>query len=455
MMTELRTRRQLLQFLGGGLLFGCGQRISPSLLAADEEEPPPTLEEVLLKQIAPEIIRVLQKKDCSTVGVLQFRVADGGIDGGVMNRQLTEGLRAALILENPNKAPLAILRDAGALISKLKPPASPLNAADHMRMLATKGPLVWGENEVAPDALLTGLATVSPDLLKMNIQFQAFGRGFEGLETVAEAEVRLTVESFLQLGRTFEVRGISDDRQIARRIAEDRRAAKPFPLDGNDGLKFRVFYDDEEQVIGLSPEGVYIVIEPRHKQRVRFELSTTGDPVAVVVRVNGENTLFRERRETADCTKWIVRNNTPTVIRGYQLDENNLDPFEVLSETDSRIRDSQYGAAAGLITINVIPELRSGETDVVRLPEGDLDETSLNAVRNPQPLKTRVKNARSAKEMLQNASKSFITRGTIAPPAPDAKKEEQVIQRVEFKPNFSQMQTVAIRYRAPHRGNTR
>jgi hypothetical protein len=59
--------------------------------------------------------------------------------------------------------------------------------------------------------------------------------------------------------------------------------------------------------------------------------------LAVVLKVNGENTLFREKLPDLQCRKWILEpNGQPIVVRGYQRSAQDAEEFRVASPEESR-----------------------------------------------------------------------------------------------------------------------
>ena len=56
---------------------------------------------------------------------------------------------------------------------------------------------------------------------------------------------------------------------------------------------------------------------------------------AVVLKVNGKNTIFGEDAEPAQCLKWVLEPNGKHEIRGFQEDNGSLTPFRILSTKES------------------------------------------------------------------------------------------------------------------------
>jgi hypothetical protein len=106
--------------------------------------------------------------------------------------------------------------------------------------------------------------------------------------------------------------------------------------------------------------------------------------LGVVLKVNGENTLFRQRREDLLCTKWILEPGTGDVsIAGFQQkDRETALPFTVRTPEESKEGEVNYDEdKVGTITLVVYREKKAGGGK----GEGD-DDTLLFSTRGePKP----------------------------------------------------------------------
>src|SRR5262249_8163509 len=111
--------------------------------------------------------------------------------------------------------------------------------------------------------------------------------------------------------------------------------------------------------------GRAIVPEPREGQKVSFVLkrkATSKAPYGAVLKVNGENTLYKERLPDEQCHKWILYDGEgPITVYGYQINEKKAEAFRVLSRAASKQNEIYYGADVGTITLSVFSEKRGKE----------------------------------------------------------------------------------------------
>ena len=168
---------------------------------------------------APKIIRYLKDHGYKNVGVLKFRVKKGdepvSDHVGTLNLNLAARLEIALVLANDIKAPLGIIHDASAVAAKI-PGANHLNEPGRQRLVpgrATRWP--GAIEQVEPDAFLTGVAQVSPDLKTVTVSILAFGRDGGKLEKVADFTATTDPPTLTEAGESFVLtRGPFDGGQV-------------------------------------------------------------------------------------------------------------------------------------------------------------------------------------------------------------------------------------------------
>ena len=115
------------------------------------------------------------------------------------------------------------------------------------------------------------------------------------------------------------------------------------------------------------------VVEPKEKDAVSFRLENT-DPkflYAVVLKINGKNTLFGEDLEAGQCLKWILPPGAKLGILGFQEDDKSYREFKILSAKDSDEATVRYGDLAGMLRMIAY----RGEQSEGR-PSGDREERS-------------------------------------------------------------------------------
>ena len=104
------------------------------------------------------------------------------------------------------------------------------------------------------------------------------------------------------------------------------------------------------------------VAEPKEGQKVTLKLENKGsEQMAVVLKVNGMNTIFQETQDPLNCTKWVLEPGKTYNIRGFYTGEtgDNLLPFKVLSDEESKAKAEEMkdNTAFGCVEIFVF---RSG-----------------------------------------------------------------------------------------------
>jgi hypothetical protein len=350
--------------------------------AADE------LERVLLREAAG-WITTLQSRDVANVGVLKFRVKHGDAPAsdrvGELNYRLSEKIERALIVRNPVSKPMGIIRNAN-LVAATITGASHLTADGRARLLKAEYPLAWGGNKVTPDAFLTGTAALSADMSKMTVMVAWFGTSQNALEKLAQFEVPLDIEDLVESGASFSVRGLFDDgaiekpaedrkeqasavaARVAGRVLEETTEGTPAqtsalhplsPANTNSPVSLEIRYDGRPQKLEFR-DGFAFIAEPRENQQVSLIVRRNGSDrrrLGVVVKVNGENTLYRQTLPDSQCSPWVFEPRlTEFGITGYQMNQQTKESFKVLSDIESSAREINYGALAGTISISVFPE---------------------------------------------------------------------------------------------------
>jgi hypothetical protein len=107
--------------------------------------------------------------------------------------------------------------------------------------------------------------------------------------------------------------------------------------------------------------GKAYVPEPQEGQKVELVLKRDGsrERFGVVLKVNGENTIQKQRLPDPQCTRWILDPGPrPLIIDGYQINAQQKEVFRVLSAHESQAREMDYGADVGTITLTVFREAK-------------------------------------------------------------------------------------------------
>lgn len=341
--------------------------------AARAAEPATDLDQQLLAQ-SPGVLQALRDRGYKNVGVLKFRVKKGQApvsdSVGTINMFLADRLEVALVLANPNAADkqLGIIRNASAVAARI-PGASHVSAAGRAKLFTGDYPLAWGDQKVKPDAFVTGVVQIDETLDKGMMGLVVFDQKSEKLEQlVAPFPIRTNSQHMTELGESFATRGAFDHGtpqltqtsiiETAAKVKGDKEAHPLLSPTAPAGLEIR--YDDRPMPIDFR-DGKAFVAEPEQGQVVTLVVkrkATDKLRYGIVLKVNGENTLYRQRQRDSDCSKWILDPAAaPIVIRGYQVDDTTAQEFRVASPTESKANEMNYGADVGMIQMTVFREL--------------------------------------------------------------------------------------------------
>lgn len=348
------------------------------------------LEKGLLQQ-APGIIKTLKEKGYQNVGTLKFRVKNGDAAAsdraGSLNLRLADKLELALILKDDIRQPLGIVRRASAVAATI-PGASHLSAEGRQILFSKEYPLAWGDTKVKPDAFLTGVAEISPDMSKMTIGILSFDTKSEEMAKVVTFDIKPDLEDLLEVGESFTVRGVFDRAKIINTTEADRKdqatteaiqtslaikketaaSFKPTnsaqhtlsPGNLDAPIELDVRFDGQSMPLEFR-EGAAFLQEPKERQKVTLVVRRKKDQTSrlgVVVKVNGENTVYRQKLEDSQCAPWVM---DPVLkefeIKGFQTNTEGANEFKVLSAAESKAREIDYGEHVGTLSITVFREL--------------------------------------------------------------------------------------------------
>lgn len=425
-----------------------------------------------LMKHAPRIIERLREKDCKNVGVLKFRVkkGDGPVSDrvGSLNMLLADRLEVALALANPH-AParqINLIRNASAVAANT-PGASHLSEEGRARLFAQRYPLAWGDEQVSPDAFLTGVVLVDANLRRMTVGILVFDRRGGKPERAIDLFTATPDPATLgEIGESFHLRGLFDEgavklsqEQAAQKAVEQAADVKSsearHPLDDPAApVTLDVFYDGLPVAIQFEG-GKARVPEPREGQKVSLTIGRNGakDRLALVVKVNGENTLFRERVRDLDCRKWILEpNRNSLTIEGYQMSDHRREDFRVLSQAESESREIDYGVDAGQISITVFREKSNGGAaepapalpDLNADPEEPLPDDLAALSRGVFPAQP-PRNPAALKAQLRDGARRGGSRGLIA----EGEQSEHKIRTVEFQADPVPLMSATVTYYRP------
>lgn len=422
-----------------------------------------TIEEQFLQQ-APRIVAHLRQQGYRNVGVLKFRVKKGNgpvsDSVGTVNTFLAHRLEVALVLASSHDPAqqVGLIRGASATASGIRG-AGHTTAQGRQKLFEGRYQPAWGDanQTVTADAFVTGVVLVSADLREMRVGILAFDRKNGELQRIVPVfSADVDADLLNELGESFVLRGAFDggdlslvrtdaDKQAVREAAAVKSQEQQHPLaEGTSPVELEVLYDG--RAVGIEfRAGEARIPEPRAGQQVRLVLkrrSGAKGRLGVVLKVNGENTLYRERKRDIDCTKWILGSDARSiVIRGFQSSGTTTEAFRVLSQPESRENEVYYGADVGMISLAVFREQGSEESEPAVLPD-ETAEDLLALTRGVFPQQP-ASNLAVLQQRLRQPRQQ--TRGLIA----QGDEVQNTIRTVQFKAAPVPVMSATIRYYTP------
>lgn len=438
---------------------------SRELRAADE------LDRLLLKQ-AHSILGTLKEKGHKNVGVLKFRVKKGEEPAtdraGTLNMRLSEKLEMALILANKVQDPVGVIRNANRTAATIAG-ANHLTVEGRKLLFTTQYDLAWGDQKVTPDAFVTGVAFIHPDMKTITIGLSMFDSSSDELVALSKFDAKPDLEDLLESGESFTVRGVFDQGSLEM-TQEERKdkateeavkttvlvknetagttksvSSKLHPLSPSNPdspVSLEIRYGGVPQAIEFR-QGAAFVKEPAENQKVTFIVRRKGSGtprLGIVLKVNGENTLYRQKLPDAQCSPWIFEPSLKEFqVSGYQLDAKSMQEFKVLSETESKAKEINYGEFVGTISISVLKEQTVEPKIAADLLSEDGEDFAI-LTRSAFPKKP-ARNLSALRNQLADAS----TRGLIV----DGAVVQQNVQVTQFKGDSIPIMTATIKYYDP------
>jgi hypothetical protein len=192
-------------------------------------------------------------------------------------------------------------------------------------------------------------------------------------------------------------------------------------------------------------KGKALIPEPREGQSVLLvirKVDRTRERYGVVLSVNGENTLYKERLNPLQCWKWILSPEIPAIsVAGYQTGEKSAEAFRVLSPAESRATVMNYGADVGTISMVVFREAR-GAKKALALDDEAEDLAALMGGKFPR---TPPENLAALKFQLRSGGADAGTRGLIV----QGKEIGAAIRRLSFQPDPTPVMAATVIYYRP------
>ena len=411
----------------------------------------PSLERGLVNQ-APALLAHFKARGCKNVGVLKFLIAREGDrkrgfsdNVGTLNMLLARRLEVALVLANDPRAPLGIIRNASVVAARTSG-ANHLKPAGRRKLFDPDYPLAWGKKEVRADGFVTGTAEISADLRTLKVGLLVFDRASNKLVPLGkDFDAQNDGAKLAEMNESFLLRGLFDDGkvlQVAAAVKEEK--AKHPLLVASAPVSLEILYDDTPVKIEYR-EGKAFVPEPREGQKVAFRLRRDRSKVryGAVLKVNGENTIERQRGPDLRCRRWIFdANDPPTLIEGYQIGKSDAEKFRVLSRVESKAREVHYGADVGTISLTVFRERQKEET-----PDPLEEKEKRNARIVAQARLPQKKDFATLKAGLLAEANDGETRGLIG----KGEKVKSPVKVVPFDPDPLPLMSATVIYYRPSR----
>lgn len=369
------------------------RRLVPALVLAlvpvARADEPPSLEAGLVREARP-ILEQLRAANVQNVGVLKFLLAREG-EGrfsdslGPLNSLLARRLEVALVVRNSPQRTVGVIENASAVAAKL-PGANHLSRAGLETLFAANYPLAWGRQRVKADAFLAGNGMVSADRRTLSLSVVLIDAASRKPKVVADGlKLRLRPEHLAEAGESFH-RGAFDrddneptptatpeparlaerEQAVAAEAAKVVRQEKPHPLqDPAAPFTLELVYDGRVQPIEFR-DGRAWVPEPTQGQRVavRYGRRDGSDKTfLVVIKVNGENTLGRQKLPDDQSRAWVIPpklGRGPWELAGFQVTDDQSERFRVASKAESKAREVDYGTDVGTVSLTVFAE-RTGK----------------------------------------------------------------------------------------------
>ena len=196
-----------------------------------------------------------------------------------------------------------------------------------------------------------------------------------------------------EAGESFQLRGLfdrgalakTDPTEVALAATKVKDKQVSFPLDtlAAPPVTLEILYDNEKVPLTIEA-GTARVKEPREGQKVAFVLArNTGvkGRYKMVLKVNGLNSVGKERLPDLQCRGWVLENDTDSIkVEGFQLDDKSAEQFTALSRAVSRDKEVYYGNDVGTITLTVFAEKQNKEPAPLETVQKSLEKENVLAV---------------------------------------------------------------------------
>ncbi len=422
--------------------------------------------DIQLAYHASSLVPMLEKKGYHNVGVLHFRVQREGFKEtfnlGPLSDNLATRVENALVIGCNTEKPMGVIRDASALAAAKKLAWFHSEQA-RKKLFDQTYHLAWGKQMVKPDAFLTGVVKVSRNLEEATLVLEVFDKNNLDRKELTHFTTDVDRSLLADMGQTFAVaqRGLKWSKRDRAAVKDahkrDLGESTPDQVSPDDvaGFKIQVRYDGVDQAIqkDASSKGEFRVQSPRPDQKLSVIVTHTGKTdrkLACVAKVNGRSLWQEQERESKDCQMWVFAPNEVEDFKGYYiaLTGDNLKPFKVLSEQESKDREAEFGDKVGLLTLDVF-ESRPGEAEPMLISLRGLSHRDLRLKPSAtvRDLQERLKARWPATVILPPPPKPGARRDSLVVPEAETIQGPEITN--ELFPNPTWVGSIVIRYYNP------
>lgn len=414
-----------------------------------------------LRSLANATIEHCQSKELKSVGVLKFGLFDSQANAttktATINSLLADRMEVALVLANDARQPVTLIEDASAVAAEIEN-ATHMSKAGRKLLMDAQYSAMWGDEKLKPDALVTAIGEISADLKTITLSLLVLDKTSDELQPLGDDKViAINANLLAETGESFATRGAFDGGRLngtsttrpstaippddlpAESAAEIRAGKSAHPLtDPQSPVTLKVLYDGVP-VNYQFVEGKARIAEPSQGQKVELVLTkdTTDRRYGVVVKVNGRNTLYQQQAPDPQCAKWVLASpGYQKTIKGFQIrGQNSLEQFKVLSQSESKNREMDYGKDVGTISVTVFPE---GASEKLELDQDVRDSKLVEASLLPKKASSTF-GALKAK-LLAGANRGLIAEGNVTAGA---------VKTVKFNCSRTPIMSAVAQYYSP------
>lgn len=460
----------------------------PSIRLDSEREI--AFERILLDEVQAMLAK-LRDKNVSVIGTLRFklRLANQSFSTnlGAINLRMAEKTQKALVFANPaTLGPSAnsfVVIDNAAAIAESIPEADPYSQDPEARasLFHASYPLVWkhrGHFQAPADAFVFGEGEVSDSNRDIRIQLFTILKDRPEIVQGKPFTAPLDPRDIADLGQSYVVSS-ADSRDPARceeamqesarqgrndptRLHPLQRPDAPVIIDVQYGTKQRNSGSQAEEIQWESQKPFFLnnqgspingafLPDPKEGKAVRILIHKTSafenQRLGVIVRVNGESTILKEREADALCSLWVMEANRKSfMIEGFYTalgSAGELLPFEVVNDTTDQALVKRYGKDIGIISLAVYAEDSTAEGSLVDLGSNK-KFVAIKFARIPSGAADDVYAMRT-----KMAKEVSSTSGTLGVIVDSQQSRPSVIPTVAFRPSNRAIFAANIRYYRP------